>query len=630
MNINNLFIYNKIINFKGSSNNKHTTHSIQGKLKNLKCMEQYLELTAKLKMSQVNFFVNNLAIKEAELDDIIKNKSIKYVLNPQEAYNKLDNGNKKALIHLVKAAKALDTVFLKQDCSFNIQARNQLHKAAQKGNTHAQKALVLFDIFKGIEGKDGLSDKPVRLFKDKKLAPGKNVYPEDLTRQELISYLKNNIEQAPAILSNNTIVKRKDKTLEAVPYNIEYRDEYNKAAKELLLAAKETTHKGFADYLKMQAHALVCNDPEFSYKADKMWANLKDCPLEFTIGKESYADTLSGSVVSDKELAQKLKDNSIIAKSKDSIGVRVGIVDLPASKKLEEYEDYLKDISLLMPMNQSYTQSIDMTSPGEKIPQTLSDVDLVYLSGDYASCRPGITLAQNLPNDDKLSAILNSGRKNVFHKQVRRTEDPQRRQKMLNSLVDTSQHKWYNKEADHWFTIGHELCHSLGPMATFDGKDKKALLGEGLGDIIEENKADMGSLVAANYLEKINKYTKEQVNQIYLTWAVRQLPLSKPDVTQAHRFREIMQLNYFIENGAINFKENGKLLINPEKFPQTANAMLKDVIQLQLDGDANKVKAFTEKYGKWTPALEYAGKMLKSLSPKPYKIIEVTNPDSLS
>ncbi len=621
MNITNSFAYNKVANFKGKTTNQNTTHTGHAKYKNLRSIEQYLELTGKLRIAEVNFSTKNLAIKETELDNIINNKSVKYVLNPQEAYNKLDKGNKKALAHLIKAAKALDTVFLKQDCSYNIQARKQLQQAAQKGDTHAQKALVLFDIFKGIEGNDGLSDKPIRLFKDKKLAPGKNVYPQDITKQELIAYLKNNIEQAPAILSNNTVVKRNGKRLEAVPYNVEYREEYNKAAKELLLAAKETTHKGFADYLKMQAQALVCGDPEFSYKSDKLWANLKDSPLEFTIGRESYADNLSGSVVSDKDLALKLKENNIIAKSKDSIGVRVGIVDLPASEKLAEYETYLKDLSLLMPMNERYKQSVDLAAPGEKIPQTLADVDLVYLSGDYASCRPGITLAQNLPNDDKLSVMLNSGRKNVFHKQVRRTEDPERRKKILNSLVDPNQHKWYNKEADHWFTIGHELCHSLGPMSTLDGKDKKSSLGEGLGDIIEENKADMGSLVAANYFEKTGKYTEDQANQIYLTWAVKQLPLSKPDFTQAHRFREVMQLNYFIEHGAIDFKKNGKLSINPKKFPQTANSMLNDIVQLQLDGDANKAKTFTEKYGKWTPALEYSSKTFKSLLPKPYKII---------
>ncbi len=621
MNITKTFAYNKVTNFKSNSS-KQTASQTQAGLKKLKSIDEYLELTGKLKISQVNFFSSkSIAIPESKLDNIINNQSVQYVLKPQEAYKQLDDGNKKALIHLVKAAKAFDTVFLKQDCSCNIEARKQLQQAAEKGDTHAQKALVLFDIFKGIEGNDGLSDKPVRLFKNKKLAPGKNVYPEDLSKQELIDYLKNNIEQASAILGNNTVVKRNGKKLEAIPYNVEYAAEYNKAAKELLLAAKETTHKGFADYLKMQAQALVSDDPEFSYKADQMWANLKDSPLEFTIGRESYADGLSGAVVADKELAQKLKENNIVAKAKDFVGVRVGIVDLPASEKLAEYEGFLKDLSLLMPMNERYKQSIDMTNPGEKIPQTLADVDLIYLSGDYASCRPGITLAQNLPNDDKFSVMLNSGRRNVFHKQVRRTEDPERRKKILNALVEIDQHKWYNKEADHWFTIGHELSHSLGPMSTLEGNDKKASLGQGMGDIIEENKADIGSLVATNYLQNIDKYTEEQANQIYLTWAVRQLPLSKPDLTQAHRFREVMQLNYFIERGAINFKENGKLSIDPKKFPQVANDMLKDIIQVQLDGDAKKAKAFVEKYGKWTPALEYASNTLKGLSPKPYKII---------
>ena len=36
-------------------------------------------------------------------------------------------------------------------------------------------------------------------------------------------------------------------------------------------------------------------------------------------------------------------------------------------------------------------------------------------------------------------------------------------QERLDEILDKEQHKYYLDEADHWFTIGHENAHSLGP-----------------------------------------------------------------------------------------------------------------------------------------------------------------------
>ena len=521
---------------------------------------------------------------------------------------------------MVKAAQELDAVFLKQDHSKNLEMKEALNKAAQNGDIMASKALKLFNIFNGIEGNDGLQKDPVRVFEDICLYKGKNIYPEDLSPQELIDYLKNNIEQAPAILSNDTIVKRENNELVAIPYLMAFRKEYTKAAKQLLLAASYTTHKELAKYFRYQAQALVSADPEYAFKADKTWANLKDSPLEFTIGRESYEDTMTGAVAEDKELMAMIESNGITIKSKDFIGVRVGIVDIESSENIADYKNHLKALSELMPLKEQYKQSVDVET-GESVKQTLVDVDLVYLSGDYCALRPGITLAQNLPNDDKLSVQLESGNRNVFHKQVRRTFDPVRRQKLLDTLVENKFHKMYDNEADHLFTIGHELAHSLGPMTTLAGKDKKVSLGDGYGDVIEECKADLASLISLEYFNKIGKYSPETIKKILLTWAVDQMPISEPKITQPHATREVMQLNYFIENSTIKIEKGGKLSLDYEQMIPVARQMLTEVLQVQLDGDAQKAKNFVDKYRTWNETLQYVSDTKKSLSPKPYKVL---------
>ena len=132
-----------------------------------------------------------------------------------------------------------------------------------------------------------------------------------------------------------------------------------------------------------------------------------------------------------------------------------------------------------------YHQSV---SDGEELKQTMVDVDLVALTGDYAQCRGAITTAQNLPNNDKLSIKTGGGHRNAYHRQVRKSVDVERNRKLLEKLVAPELHRYFDLEADHLFVIGHENGHSLGP----DNEYQRAL---GLHrSTIEEEKADTVSI----------------------------------------------------------------------------------------------------------------------------------------
>lgn len=570
-----------------------------------------------------------IGIGAHKLNDIVTNKIRELPFDvPQEAYDQLSPANQKALAHLVKAAEYLDQAFLKQDHPDNIRARKKLEKAAGKGNKLAEQALTLFTVLNGVEGKDMYAKKsrPLNIFSDKKLQPGKGFYPQDLTKKELADYIVAHPEQASALLSNNTMVQRDGDRLIALPYSVAFREETEGAARELLAAARETDHKGFAEYLRWQAQALVNDsDPEMGYTADKLWiSNLEDSPLEFSIGRENYEDRMSADVATDPRVKKVLEENGIKAKAKDSIGVRVGIVNKASYAEIADYRKHLDDFSKEMPLNEQYPAS----SGGKGDKMTFADVDLVAFSGDYAAVRTGITIAQNLPNDDKLAVELKEGSRLVFHRQVRQGGDPAQTKKFLDALIDPAQHKFYEPNADFLFTIGHELVHSLGPRSTKDGRDKNGSLGK-WGSTLEENKADVGSVLLTDYFVRIGKFTQEQANQIYMTWAANELPSKQPAEDEAHRFRSIMQINYFREKGAIVFEKGGKLSIVPEKMAEASRSMLSEVIQLQLDGDAQKAESFVKKYGAWNDALQYACEERMKLKPKLYRLIKQPMRDKL-
>jgi hypothetical protein len=607
-------------------NNRQGTTAVEKKPEQKKLRDQ---ANAKFKRTLGENGEFTLGIGQKRLADIINNKMRDLDFSvPQEAYDGLSDGDRRALTHLVKAAAILDDVFLKQDHPDNMRAKEALQKAAKEGNEMAAQALTLFTLHNGLEGSDmyAAQTKPLRLFKDKKLQPGKGFYPQDLTRKELADYIVAHPEQAAALLSNNTMVARDGDRLKAVPYSVAFRTEMEGAARELLAAAKETDHAGLAEYLRWQAQALVNDsDPEAVFKADKMWINnLEDSPLEFTIGRENYDDRMSADVAADPKVKAVLAENGIKAKSKDSIGIRVGIVNKESYAEIADYRKHLEAFSKLMPLCDRYKQQTE--DGGSKM--TFADVDLVAIAGDYASVRGGITIAQNLPNSDKLAVQLKEGSRLVFHRQVRQGSDAAQRQKFLDALIDPAQHKYYDENADFLFTVGHELAHSLGPRVTSDGRDKSGSLGK-FGSMLEENKADVASIFMTGYFVEIGKFDEEQANKIYLSWVAGELPNKQPSEDEAHRSRSIMQLNYFREKGAIEFEKGGKLKIIPEKMAATAKQMLTEVIQLQLDGDVKKAEAFVKKYAAWNDALQYAADEKMALKPRLYRLVSQPVRDKL-
>lgn len=536
---------------------------------------------------------------------------IKKMLKPDSIeYERLAEGDKKALIHLVKAAKILEEVFLKQDNENNVPFRAFLRKEIRKGNKDASLALKLFNAQKGIIAVDMETNKVI-LLKGAKELKGKGFYPSDLTKNEfhkiLIEMLQaGQKEEVAAILNQRSIVKREENKLKAVDYTIAFEKEFKQAAEELEKASKVSTNKAFNEYLELQAHALRKNDPMLDAVADKKWANLQETPLEFTISREQYADEMSGTVVENEELKKLLEKNHINPLSKDSIGIRVGIVNKEGTEMLLGIKKYIPILSEKMPYKEEYAQ-MRPEEDKENIPtQTMVDVDIVTLSGDEGAYRAGVTLAQNLPNNDKLSLTIGGGRRNVYHRQIRQISDYKKLQQRLDAILDKSLHKYYYSEADHWFTIGHENAHSLGPKKGTEALGKYK-------DIIEENKADMASLAFVDFLTEQGFYSEEQRKQFLVTFVADNFSKAKPTLSQAHRVRSVMQMKYLLENDAINIDKKGIIHIDLDKMVPTTQKMLEEIIRIQLDKNFKNGEKYVLENFVWTEGMEKIAKKLKKI-----------------
>ena len=553
-------------------------------------------------------FELNLSMEELEKRTNKDYLMTKKMLTPEAPeYLELAEGDKKALKHLVCAADIIEKINMRLDCHENLIFKEFLEKEIAKGNKQAELTKILFDAQKGMHAIDTLSQK-INLAKDYTECPGKGVYPSDLSKEEFHNILTKMLNEGKAgevkkILTQRSVVERNGDELIGIDYIDKFKEDFSKIADELELAAETSTDTNFNEYLRLQATALRTADPMLDAYADKKWAELQDTVLEFTITRENYADEMTGTIVENIELKALLDKYGISPVPKDFLGGRVGIVNKKGTRDLLAIKEYLPILAENMPYNSEYTQNISTTGD---VKQTMADVDLVTVKGDAGAYRGGITLAENLPNDDKLSLTIGGGRRNIYHRQIRFVSDMKKLQERLDAILDKEQHQFYNNEADHWFTIGHENAHSLGPR---EGSEK---LGK-YRNIIEENKADMGALAFVDLLVKLGMYTEEQRKQIIVTTIADNFLKSKPVLSQAHRVRTVMQNKYFAERGAYELKD-GKIHVNIDKVVPIARQMLEEIVRIQIDGDFSKAEKYVLDNFVWTDNMEIIAQKLQKIN----------------
>ena len=581
--------------------------------------EKLLEELNKMSMiNNVNIsnkkdFEFNLSMEELKKrthKDYLTTKKMLAVDAPE--YLELAEGDKQALKHLVKAALVLDKINMQLDNPNNLPFKEYLEKEIAKGNEQARLTKILFDAQKGVCALDRESHM-IELVKGVSERAGKGVYPQDLEKDEfhaiLIKMLKGGKrDEVEKILNQRSVVERNGDELVAIDYIDKFKEDFAYMADELEKASEVSTNADFNEFLKLQTAALRKADPMLDAYADKKWATLQDTPLEFTITRENYSDEMTETVVENPELKALLDEAGIVPVAKDFLGGRVGIINKKGTEAILGVKNYLPLMAKNMPFNNEYEQNI---SPDKESKQTMVDADLVAVTGDVGEFRAGITLAENLPNDDKWSITkLDGGRRNVYHRQIRliTSEDAKEKmQKRLDATLNPELHKFYNDEADHWFTVGHENGHSLGPKSGTEGLGKYK-------SIIEENKADMISLAMVDVLTEAGMYTPEQREQIILTYAVDNMMMSKPTMSQAHRVRSVMQNYYFIKEGAITISPEGILDVNIDKMVPTAQKMLEEIIRVQLSGDFATGEKFVLDNFVWTPEMDRMAENIKSVS----------------
>lgn len=436
-------------------------------------------------------------------------------------------------------------------------------------------------------------------------APGKNVYPWNVTREEIEQWLvtvPDNDQRRAELLDLRSVVRRaslqnvrddiarlhkypalatlhpkllpqleaferskRDKGFYVVPYSVAYADDLMKAHR-LLNEAADAVHKDdeeFARYLRNRARDLLSDDYE---SGDASWVTGHFKNLNAQIGSyETYDDELYG-------VKTFFAFSLLMTREQETTALRQAMKGLQALEDSLPYKDHKK--------------------VREDIPVGVYDV-----VADFGQSRGGNT-ATILPNESYLARRY--GRTILLRANIMR--DPnifEGTSHTFAAAVGEDQAKALTNEGNFYRTLWHEVGHYLGVDRTKNGGD----LDEALQDdsnTIEEMKADLVSLFVAEALRKQGYYSDAQLRSVYAGGILRVLQNNRPRRDQPYNTMQLMQWNFFLENGLLSFDPAAKTLrIHYDKYHDVVGKMLAKTLEVQYQGDKAGADRFIDQYAKW-------------------------------
>jgi len=523
----------------------------------------------------------------------------------------LTSGERIAVGRLLEAGKIFQSIYEDQRHPQALSSLNALEQLArQKGApvVALQNLLTLYRLNQGPIATTLENTREPFLPVDP-VEPGKNVYPQGVTKQEIEAYLAKHPERRDSILDGRTIVRRttlrnlqhdlatlgqfpvldtlhprlklewqilategNEQGFYAVPYSVAYADRLV-YAHTLLNEAADALQKDdeeFARYLRNRSRDLLSDDYE---SGDAAWVTGRFKNLNAQIGSyETYDDELFG-------VKTFFAFSLLSLRQQETTELRRAMKGLQALEDSLPYEHHKR--------------------VKEDIPVGVYDV-----IADFAQAR-GSNTATILPNESYLARRY--GRTILLRSNIMRNPDVFGSSAQTWEAAVAPAHKDELTSGGTFYrTLWHEVGHYLGVDLTKDGRDlDTALLDDS--SLLEEMKADLVSLFVGEALHKQGYYTAAQLRELYASGIHRMLLNNRPRRDQPYYTMQLMQWNFFLENGVLSFDtQTRRLSIRYDKYHEVVGQLLAKVLEVQYQGDKAAADRFIEQYTKWDENLHGA------------------------
>jgi hypothetical protein len=530
----------------------------------------------------------------------------------------LSEGEKTALAKLLEVGKIFQALYEEQrhaEALTSYRALVQLDK--QNGSQATKNLLMLYRLNQGPIATT-LENKREPFLPVSPVAPGKNVYPA-VGKEEIENEIADRPEARDELMDLRAVVKavtaanlaedlaklkkypvlatlhpglqenlsslaaaqmrkgarnrvpRVNEKFYALPYSVAYADKLIKAHSLLNEAASavQKDDEEFARYLRNRSRDLLSDDYE---SGDAAWVTGRFKNLNAQIGSyETYDDERYG-------VKTFFAVSLLATRQQETTALRQAMKGLQALEDSLPYEHHKKI--------------------REDIPVGVYDV-----IADFGQARGGNT-ATILPNESYLARRY--GRTILLRANIMRDQSIFQAVNGNLAAAVGDQAKDLTPDGNFYRTLWHEVGHYLGVDRTKDNRD----LGEALqddADALEEMKADLVSLYVAEALRKQNYYTEAQLRSVYAGGILRVLQNNKPRRDQPYNTMQLMQWNFFLENGLLSFDPATKSMrIHYDKYHDVVKKMLEQTLDIQYQGDKAAADRFIEKYTTWDDNLHGA------------------------
>jgi hypothetical protein len=555
--------------------------------------------------------------------ETVLDKTLEIRLDPD--LTSLTPAERATLDDLLVVGEIMHRLYLDQRHPESLAALEDLERLVEAGDAElpAARLLDLYRIFKGPIATT-VENERIPFVPVSPERPGKNVYPEDVEREDLRAFFDGkpdlrqrildvrsvirrataaSVEHHLAILSRHpvldvlhpglrdeleTLARTSDASLlYAVPYSVAWADDLLEAYRLLRRAAAtiRPSDEDFAAYLDNRALDFLTDNYE---AGDASWVRGRFGVLNAQIGSyETYDDSLFG--------VKSFFSAGILLRDEERSRVLTGAI-----RNLQAFEDSLP-------------------YDGEKTVDSDIPVGVYNVIADFGQAR-GTNTASILPNESdharKYGRTILLRYNIMTHPELfANTRSAWQAAVALVHANDLTLDGGFNR------TLWHEVGHYLGPATTKTGEALGVALAEH-SDLIEELKSDLVSLYVAPSLLAGGYYDEVGVRSVYADGIRRTLQRVRPRPSQPYQTMQLMQMNYFLDRGLLEWSEDGLLVIDYSKYEETVSAMLEEVLALQWSGDEKRAAEFIEKWAVWDEATQGAlGRRIGAASKYRYRLV---------
>ena len=415
------------------------------------------------------------------------------------------------------------------------------------------------------------------------MPPGRGFFPQDMTKEKFDAYVGAHPQQKTALYSPYTVVRDKphtadDSDLVAIPYHVAYREFLEPMAQDLRDAASA------------QRRSCIREIPSSPRRRTSHRRLLRK--------RHRLARSRKSKI---RHGLRPLRDLRRFAARRENHLRRLGHDSQRRRKrqKLALYQKYVPDLQEALPL-----PAADLPSQrGQHAPMEV--VDSPYRAGDLLHGYQAV--ADNLPNDPRIHE--EKGSKKMFWKNFMDARVNYIILPLAQRVMRADQAAMASGEGYMADTIMHEISHGLGPAFARTAQGKVPI-NEAIGSAysaLEESKADVVGEFCYGWLIDHGAVPKEKRNTTYASYVAGIFRTVRFGIAEAHGQGEMMQFNYYTEQGAIRRDPaTGLYEIDFEKMPGAIASLAKELLEQEATGDRARTEAWFKKYGQMPPELSAA------------------------